>query len=81
MWLQPAAGTRSGQRVHRFELDPQAFIQLADAERYRVFRVALEGAMELRPGDTRLEQMHDFYAYMEREVAVLIERYHSDKTG
>jgi DNA-binding transcriptional regulator GbsR (MarR family) len=73
--------TRSGQRIHRFELDPEAFIKLADADRYRAFRMALEGAMELRPGDPRLEQMHDFYAYMEREVPALIERYHAEKTG
>jgi DNA-binding transcriptional regulator GbsR (MarR family) len=71
--------TRSGQRVHRFELDPQAFIQLADADRYRAFRVALEGAMALRPGDPRLAQMHDFYAYMEREIAALIDRYRAEK--
>jgi DNA-binding transcriptional regulator GbsR (MarR family) len=73
--------TRSGERVHRFELDPDAVIRLADAERYRVFRLTLESAMNLRPGDTRLEQMRDFYAYMEREVAAAIERYRSQRTG
>lgn len=73
--------TRSGERVHRFEIDSEAFIKLADAERYRAFRMALEGGMELRPNDRRLEQMHDFYAYMEREIAAVIERYHAGKTG
>jgi hypothetical protein len=73
--------TRSGERVHRFELDPQAVIRLADADRYRVFRLALESGMDLRPGDARLEQMHDFYAYMEREIANVIDRYRSERTG
>lgn len=72
---------RSGERVHRFELDAQAFIKLADAERYRAFRLALEDGMNLRPGDPRLEQMHDFYAYMEREIAAAIDRYHPERTG
>jgi DNA-binding transcriptional regulator GbsR (MarR family) len=67
--------TRSGERVHRFELDPRAFIKLADAERYRAFRLVLEECMELRPADVRLQQVHDFYAYMEREITLLIERY------
>jgi hypothetical protein len=42
-----------------------------------VFCLALEDAMNLSPGDARLEQMRDFYAYMEREVAAVIERYRS----
>ncbi|OLF15315.1 GbsR/MarR family transcriptional regulator [Actinophytocola xanthii] len=73
--------TRSGQRVHRFEIDADAFIRLADAERYRAFRKALEGGMRLRPNDRRLEELHDFYTYMEREVAVVIERYRTEKAG
>lgn len=73
--------TRSSERVHRFELDAHAFIRLADAERYRAFRLALEHGMNLRPGDPRLEQLHDFYAYMEREIAAVIERYHAGKAG
>ena len=72
--------TRPGDRNHYFELDPRVFIRLADAERYRAFRLALEECLELRPGDTspraeRLRDTHDFYAYMEREVELLIQRY------
>jgi DNA-binding transcriptional regulator GbsR (MarR family) len=73
--------TRAGERIHRFEIDPDAFVRLADAERYRVFRKALEDGMRLRPSDRRLEEMHDFYAYMEREVAVVIGRYQAGKAG
>ena len=72
----PAPGTRS----YCFELEPNAFVSLQAAERFRPWRLMAERGLSLLddPDDergARLRAARDFYAYVEREVPKLIERF------
>lgn len=78
----PAPGTRS----YRFELDPNAFVSLQAGERFRPWREMAERGLRLLddPDDergARLRAARDFYAYVEREIPKLIERFRIEQQG
>ncbi|MER6754113.1 MarR family transcriptional regulator [Micromonospora echinofusca] len=78
-----------GHRGHAYEVRPDAIIRIAaDAAKFRVFRQLMEQGLtvvggEDAPGSERLRVMRDFYAFVEREVPKLVERFEAeyDKRG
>ena len=78
----PAPGTRS----YRFELEPNAFVSLQAGERFRPWREMAERGLELLDDPeadrgARLRAARDFYAYVEREIPKLIERFRIEQRG
>lgn len=79
----------SGHRGHAYEVRPDAIIRIAaDATKFRVFRQLMEQGLtvvggEGAPGSERLRVMRDFYAFVEREMPKLVERFEAeyDKRG
>jgi DNA-binding transcriptional regulator GbsR (MarR family) len=75
-----------GARGYRFEVEPSAFINLQAAERFRAWREITERGLDLLDDPegergARLRAARDFYAYVEREVPKLIERFRADQQG
>jgi len=75
-----------GTRSYRFEVEPSAFMNLQAAERFRDWREIAERGLELLDepeGErgARLRAARDFYAYVEREVPKLIERFRAEQQG
>jgi DNA-binding Lrp family transcriptional regulator len=75
-----------GMRSHRFEIVPSAFMDLPAAERFREWREIAEGGLSLLDDPegergARLRAARDFYAYVEREVPKLIERFRAHQQG
>jgi DNA-binding transcriptional regulator GbsR (MarR family) len=78
--------TRRGDRKEYFSAPPETFTTLlAGAGRiYRRFREVTERGLEAladRPAESRvrLQAVHDSFAFVEREVPILVERYLSDR--
>ena len=75
-----------GRRGDAFELRPEAFYQAHDQlGTMRVFRELMERGLAVLGDDhgpraDRLRLTRDFYAYLEREFPVLVERF-LDKSG
>lgn len=75
-----------GRRGDAFELRPEAFYQAHDQlGTMRVFRELMERGLAVLGDDhgpraERLRLTRDFYAYLEREFPVLVERF-LDKSG
>jgi DNA-binding transcriptional regulator GbsR (MarR family) len=76
-----------GHRGHAYEVRPDAVIRIAaDAAKFRVFRELMEQGLtviggEDAPGSERLRVMRDFYAFIEREMPKLVERFEAEYTG
>ncbi|MGW4498003.1 GbsR/MarR family transcriptional regulator [Micromonospora sp. NPDC004336] len=73
-----------GHRGHAYEVRPDAIIRIAaDATKFRAFRELMERGLtvvggEDVPGADRLRVMRDFYAFVEREVPKLVERFEAE---
>ncbi|MFR9774860.1 GbsR/MarR family transcriptional regulator [Micromonospora sp. MS34] len=73
-----------GRRGHAYEVRPDAIIRIAaDPGRFRVFRELMAQGVELAggersPGAERLVVMRDFYAFIERELPRLVERFEAE---
>lgn len=73
-----------GQRGHAYEVRPDAIIRIAaDPSRFRAFRELMARGVELAGGDEaagaeRLVVMRDFYAFIERELPRLVERFEAE---
>ncbi len=75
-----------GSRSYRFEIVPSAFMDLPAAERFREWREIAERGLDLLDNPegergARLRAARDFYAYVEREVPKLIERFRAEQQG
>jgi DNA-binding transcriptional regulator GbsR (MarR family) len=73
-----------GARGYYFEIVPDSFTHMPAAEMFSLLRRTLERGLEALPDPTsdraaRLREAHHFYAYVEREVPRMIERYRSER--
>jgi len=69
-----------GRRGHAYEMVPDAFMQVSESDNFRVFRELMERGLTVvggddAPGAERLRHTRDFYAFVERELPQLIERF------
>lgn len=69
-----------GRRGSFFEMQPDAFLSAAGSEKLAVFRALMERGLRVvggedAPGAERLRMTRDFYAFMERETPLLVERF------
>ena len=73
-----------GHRGHAYEVRPDAIIRIAaDATKFRMFRELMERGLDVvggedAPGTERLRMMRDFYAFIEREMPQLVERFEAE---
>ncbi|MCM0675990.1 MarR family transcriptional regulator [Micromonospora phytophila] len=71
-------------RGHAYEVRPDAIIRVAaDASKFRVFRELMERGLTVAGGEDaphteRLRVMRDFYAFIEREMPKLVERFQAE---
>jgi hypothetical protein len=75
-----------GSRSYRFELQPDAFVSLQAGERFQAWRLMAERGLEVLDDPdgvrgARLRAARDFYAYVEREIPKLIERFRIEQQG
>jgi len=73
-----------GSRGYRFELEPEVFMQMRADVQFGALRALLERGIaivgdENDPRAARLREARDFYAFVEREVPALIERYRAER--
>lgn len=70
-----------GRRGHAYEVTPDAIVRIAaEPTKFRTFRELMDRGLDLKggrdaPGTERLRIMRDFYAYIERELPKLVERF------
>ena len=69
-----------GRRGSFYRMEPEAFMSAAGAEKLAVFRVLMDKGLAVVGGETaagaeRLRITRDFYAFMEREIPLLIDRF------
>jgi DNA-binding transcriptional regulator GbsR (MarR family) len=69
-----------GRRGHAYEITPDAFLRVSDSDSYRVFRELMERGLDIlggpdATGAERLRETRDFYAFVEREIPKLVERF------
>jgi DNA-binding MarR family transcriptional regulator len=72
-----------GRRGSFYEMAPEAFLSAAGSEKVTVFRNLMEDGLKVvggedAPGAERLRMTRDFYAFMEREVPLLVERFRAE---
>jgi DNA-binding transcriptional regulator GbsR (MarR family) len=75
-----------GRRGHAFELDPEVFMQLRADVAFGTLRRQLERGLAIvgdggDPRAARLREARDFYAFVEREIPILIDRYRAEGAG
>lgn len=76
---------RPGRRGTFYEMPPEALMSVTeDSARYRRFREVLERGIDLLGGrdDPRTERLRvtrDFYAFVEKELGQLVERFRADQ--
>jgi DNA-binding MarR family transcriptional regulator len=73
-----------GRRGTFFEMTPDAMIQVSNSDRISQFRKLLEQGIgvvggERAPSADRLRTTRDFYAFMEREIPLAIERFRTEQ--
>jgi len=73
-----------GSRGYTFELDAGVFTQLRADVQFGALRRLLERGIAIvgdedDPKATRLREARDFYAFVEREIPILIDRYRAGR--
>ena len=73
-----------GRRGIAYEMVPDAFTHAAGSDKIRKFRQLMDDGLavlggEEAPGAARLAYTRDFYAFMEREMPRLVERFRSER--
>ncbi|MFY1687077.1 GbsR/MarR family transcriptional regulator [Plantactinospora sp. WMMB782] len=74
-----------GRRGHAYEVAPDAIIRtVVEPTRFRVFRELMDRGVQLAGGPDapradRVRITRDFYAYVERELPALVERFRADQ--
>ena len=69
-----------GRRGIAYEMDPDGMMRVAESDVYRTFRELMQRGIDLvggedKPGAVRLTHTRDFYAFIERELPKLVERF------
>jgi DNA-binding MarR family transcriptional regulator len=72
-----------GRRGMFYEMTPDAIMRAAGSDKFTAFRTLLEQGIEVvggeaAPAATRLRMNRDFYAFLEREVPRLVERFKAE---
>jgi DNA-binding MarR family transcriptional regulator len=72
-----------GRRGAFYEMTPDAIMRAASSEKYTQFRQLMDRGLEVvggedAPGAERLRTNRDFYAFLEREIPKLIERFNEE---
>src|SRR3954466_1509174 len=72
-----------GRRGSFYELEPEAFLSAAGSDKIGVFLNLMEAGLRVvggedAPGAERLRLTRDFYAFMQREIPLLIERFKAE---
>lgn len=73
--------TVPGVRGHHYEADPQAFLQISQQRRpFQAIAAMMDKGLAVIGGENgprgdRLRQLRDFYAFMDRELPRLAERF------
>jgi MarR family len=72
-----------GRRGTFYEMAPDAIMRAAGSERFAAFRKLMDRGLtvvggEDAPGAERLRTTRDFYAFLEREMPLLVERFNAD---
>lgn len=75
-----------GSREYRFEMDPDVWATIEAGERFRPWREMAERGLALLDDPesergARLRAARDFYAFVEREIPKLIERFRNEQEG
>ncbi|MEN3613408.1 MarR family transcriptional regulator [Plantactinospora sp. ZYX-F-223] len=76
-----------GRRGHAYEVAPDAIIHtVVQPLKFRVFRELMDRGVDLAGGQDspradRVRITRDFYAYVEREVPALVERFKAEHLG
>jgi biotin operon repressor len=76
-----------GHRGHAYQLQPDVFVRIAaEPTRFRAFRELMDRGLDLRggrdtPGSDRLRLTRDFYAFIERELPKLVDRFMFEQSG
>jgi len=75
-----------GRRGTFYEMAPDAMMRAAGSEQYTRFRQLMDRGLEVlggpgAPGAERLSQTRDFYAFLERELPLLIKRFQDEQKG
>lgn len=80
--------TKRGDRREYFSVPPATFLALlsSTSSSYRRFREITDQGLALlaeRPAASRarLQEVHDAYAYFERELPAVIDRFNQERTG
>jgi DNA-binding Lrp family transcriptional regulator len=74
-------------RGHAYQIQPDAFIRIAaEPTKFRAFRELMDRGLDLRggpdaPATDRLRLTRDFYAFIERELPKLVDRFISEELG
>jgi DNA-binding transcriptional regulator GbsR (MarR family) len=76
----------AGSRGYRFEIDPNVWANMEAGERFRPWREMTERGLALLDDPdaergARLRAARDFYAYVEREIPALMERFRNEQAG
>lgn len=74
-----------GRRGSFYELEPDAALTASGSEKVTVFRELMDRGLKVvggedAPGAERLRTTRDFYAFMEREIPALVERFRRENT-
>lgn len=72
-----------GRRGSFYELEPDAAVTASGSEKITIFRELMERGLKVvggedAPGAERLRTTRDFYAFMEREIPFLVERFRNE---
>lgn len=75
-----------GARGYHFEIEPGAFTRLNGREQFGLLRRQLERGLAILPDPEgpragRLREARDFYAFVERELPILVERFRAEQMG
>jgi DNA-binding MarR family transcriptional regulator len=73
-----------GRRGTFFEMTPDAMMRAAGSEKFAQFRELMDRGLEVvggadTPGAERLSTTRDFYAFIERELPKLIQRFQTER--
>ena len=75
-----------GARGYHFEIQSGAFTQLTGREQFALLHAQLDRGLAILPDPDgplagRLREARDFYAFVEREIPLLVERFRAERMG
>jgi len=75
-----------GRRGTFFAMTPDAIMRAAGSEKFTQFRQLMDRGLDVlggadAPGAERLRNTRDFYAFLERELPLLVKRFQDEQKG